>query len=46
MKRIQTAADENRVQDFVDEFLIEQFKTKDKIPAWVKEAIEYAGWNV
>jgi hypothetical protein len=46
MKRIQTASDEGRVQEFLDEFLIEQFKTKDQVPDWVKDAMEYAGWKI
>jgi hypothetical protein len=46
MKRIQTASDEGKIQEFLDEFLAEQFKTKDKIPDWVRNAVEYAGWKI
>ncbi|KAI6175691.1 Queuine tRNA-ribosyltransferase domain containing protein [Aphelenchoides bicaudatus] len=46
MKRIQTASDEGKVQEFLDEFLIEQFKSKEKVPDWVKDAVEYAGWKI
>jgi len=46
MKRLQQASDDDKVQEFLDEFLLEQFGSKDKFPKWVTDAIEFAGLKV
>lgn len=44
MKRLRSSIDANNVQNFLTEFISEQFPTSDLIPQWVKNALDYAGY--
>jgi hypothetical protein len=46
MGRVRKASDEGNLIDFLREFLIEQFGEIEKAPQWVKDALDYAGYNV
>ncbi|CAD5220700.1 unnamed protein product [Bursaphelenchus okinawaensis] len=46
MRRLRKACDDDKVQEFLDEFIVEQFKSASEAPNWVKEACEYAGFPI
>ncbi|VDK87868.1 unnamed protein product [Litomosoides sigmodontis] len=45
MKRLRTAIDTNTVQEFLEEFLLEQFPDGN-IPQWVREAVAYMRYEI
>lgn len=44
MRRYRKSIDENGVQNFLTEFLREQFKTFENVPEWVRNALIYANY--
>ncbi|KAH7731045.1 TGT-1 protein [Aphelenchoides avenae] len=46
MRRLRKSIDKNEVEAFLREFLTEQFESLDKVPQWVKDATEYAGYKL
>lgn len=46
MKRLRQAIDTDQVTPFLQEFVIEQFSTPEKVPQWVTDALKYAGYNL
>lgn len=45
MRRIRKAIDANEVQEFLKEFLLEQF-LDGLIPQWVREAVAHLGYEI
>lgn len=45
MERLRTAIDTDTVQEFLKEFLLEQF-SDGNIPQWVREAVAYMRYEI
>lgn len=45
MQRLRNSIDANEVQNFLTEFLNEQFSLSELIPQWIKNALDYAGYT-
>ena len=43
MKRLRTAILENKVNDFVEKFIYEQFINEKDYPRWIYDALNQAG---
>ncbi|KAI1714474.1 queuine tRNA-ribosyltransferase domain-containing protein [Ditylenchus destructor] len=46
MRRLRTAVDEQKVEEFLHEFLREQYGNPEKFPAWVKNVVEFLGYSL
>ncbi|CAD5228501.1 unnamed protein product [Bursaphelenchus xylophilus] len=46
MRRVRKACDEDKVHEFLKEFVEEQYQSAGQAPKWVQEACEYAGYPI
>jgi len=45
MRRLRKAINEKRLNEFLSEFLREQYKEMGNVPQWVRDALNHAGHN-
>ena len=45
MRRLRKAINKKKLNEFLAEFLCEQYEKVERVPQWVKDALNHAGHN-